>query len=274
MKESMRKLLMQQMEKDHKSSYDMRSQNDMRICEMQSSDRWQYNPKEDEPFMRNMQMRDQYDHTMDGMQGVKGTGPYGIGGSMHYPKDRANMPDGERGPDPDPRLWRRYGAEDNEGKNVGLDQNYNQMGNYNQDFARGDQNSHYRMDGADYGEEIHVKKEHLKKWKQELKNENGTMGERFTMREIMPIAQQMGVRFDKFTEEEFCMVVNMLYSDMCKVWQDVLNSQNELHHYVAAAKQWLTDKDALKGSEKLAAYYYFIVAPAKENGEDFRYNRR
>lgn len=252
----------------------------------QGMDKWQYNPQEDLPFMK-AQMRDYAsggvgDQMMDGYgmgdgnyggydgrQGVRGTGRYGIGGSQHY--GRRDRMDGEmeQMPNPDARLWRRYGAEDNEGRAQGTMPMQGEQARY--DYARRDMRGDYASDYADEGE-IRVKEEDLMKWKQRLTNEDGTKGERFSMQEIMPIAQQMGVSFDKFTPKEFCMVVNMLYSDMCKIWRDVLSPENELHHYVAAAKQWLTDKDALKGSEKLAAYYYIIIEGANEQdgSSDFR----
>ncbi len=277
MKHSTRKMLMETMNKD-KIPYDRAGQ---------GGDRWQYNPQEDMPFMQNQMrdyagggnmggdrmdgnrdMYDMQDRNYDGRQGVRGTGRYGIGGSQHYPRrDRA---DGEKemAPNPDARLWRRYGEEDNEGRAQGTMPQMQGM-NMPYDYAGGDRND-YRMDYAQG--EIRIKDEDLMKWKHSLMNEDGTKGERFSMQEIMPIAQQMGVTFDKFTPKEFCMVVNMLYSDMCKIWRDVLSPENELHHYVAAAKQWLTDKDALKGSEKLAAYYYFIIDGANEQdgSNDFR----
>lgn len=40
-----------------------------------------------------MDGRGDYNYPMDMRQGVKGTGPYGIGGSMHYGRDRADMGD-------------------------------------------------------------------------------------------------------------------------------------------------------------------------------------
>ena len=280
MKQSTKRLLMEIMNKN-KIPYDRA---------MQGGDRWQMNPQEDLPFMMGQNqdyargnmggqrsggdrmdgygMRDGnyggYDG-YDGMQGVKGTGRYGIGGSQYYPRRDRMDGEMEQMPNPDARLWRRYGAEDNEGRAQGTMPMEQGQGAYN--YARRDMRSDYASEG-----EIRVKDEDIMKWKQRLMNEDGTKGERFSMQEIMPIAQQMGVSFDKFSPKEFCMVVNMIYSDMCNIWRDVLSPENELHHYVAAAKQWLTDKDALKGSEKLAAYYYFIIDGANEQdgSYDFR----
>ena len=51
-------------------------------------------------MMPPMDMRNDYGYPMDMRQGVKGTGPYGIGGSMYYgSRDRADMADYNRGED-------------------------------------------------------------------------------------------------------------------------------------------------------------------------------
>ena len=226
---------------------------------MHGEDYWEYNPAEDEPFMRGKEMRER-----DGRRGVRGTGPYGIGGRRYYGRrDRRSSGDyadedmargGNRGgrdrlpgPDPDPRLWRRYGEED------GTDINYNDSADY-----------------ADYGEEIHLKKEDLKHWKKSLENADGTMGEHFTMEQIMGAAEKLGVKFEEYDEKEFCLVVNMLYSDYCEALKGIIPQDKELHAYVKMAKAWLEDEDALQGSERLAMYYYCIVEAAEEDDEDFR----
>ena len=57
-----------------------------------------------------------------------------------------------------------------------------------------------------------------------------------------------------YTEEEFVMTVNMLYSD----YKDVLGSDPSM--YIKLAKKFLEDKDAVvKGGEKLSSYYYAIA---------------
>lgn len=62
-----------------------------------------------------------------------------------------------------------------------------------------------------------------------------------------------------YTDEEFVMTVNMLYSD----YKDVLGSEPSI--YVKLAKKFLEDKDAVvKGGEKLSSYYYAIVYKGNE----------
>ena len=68
----------------------------------------------------------------------------------------------------------------------------------------------------------------------------------------------MGVKFEDYNEEEFLTTYYMVLSDYPKI-------ANEPHTYLALAKDWLEDKDtALKGSEKLCAYYYEIVKGGEE----------
>lgn len=98
-------------------------------------------------------------------------------------------------------------------------------------------------------------KEHLKKWSEKLKKKD-----RFNMPkdQVLQNAKQMGVKFDMYDEEEFLTTYYMVLSDYPKI-------ANEPHTYLALAKDWLEDKDtALKGSEKLCAYYYEIVKGGEE----------
>ena len=79
---------------------------------------------------------------------------------------------------------------------------------------------------------------------------------RWKKEQLMPYIQKENIRFDSqdFTEEEFILTINMLYSD----YKDILGSSPEI--YVKMAKAFLDDKDAVvKGGEKLASYYYAIA---------------
>ena len=72
---------------------------------------------------------------------------------------------------------------------------------------------------------------------------------------IMKKAQEMGIKFDKFTEEEFYTTVLMLYSD----YKSSLGTANA-DIYLKLAKDWLCDEDAeMQYGEKLAAYYESVV---------------
>lgn len=126
------------------------------------------------------------------------------------------------------------------------------MGDY--DYARrsGRSRDYYDYASDDMDEEW---KEHLKKWSEKLKKKD-----RFNMPkdQVLQNAKQMGVKFDMYDEEEFLTTYYMVLSDYPKI-------ANEPHTYLALAKDWLEDKDtALKGSEKLCAYYYEIVKGGEE----------
>ena len=107
----------------------------------------------------------------------------------------------------------------------------------------------------DYAQEDEEWKQHLKKWSEKLKKKD-----RFNMPkdQVLQNAKQMGVKFEDYNEEEFLTTYYMVLSDYPKI-------ANEPHTYLALAKDWLEDKDtALKGSEKLCAYYYEIVKGGEE----------
>lgn len=117
----------------------------------------------------------------------------------------------------------------------------------------------------DYGHTEHegkvmISPKHMRMWEKELKNADGSHGTHFEESQIMPIAQKLGIKFDMYSEEEFVLVANMLYSDFCEALKSIVTPEREHIVYSKLAKAWLEDKDtALKGSEKLAVYYYCIV---------------
>lgn len=107
----------------------------------------------------------------------------------------------------------------------------------------------------DYAEADDEWKEDLKKWSEKLKKHD-----RFNMPkdQVLQNAKQMGIKFDEYDENEFLTTYYMVLSDYPKI-------ANEPHSYLAMAKDWLEDKDsALKGSEKLCAYYYEIIKGGEE----------
>lgn len=115
-----------------------------------------------------------------------------------------------------------------------------------------------RMDrNSDYGYEEKEKefKHKIKEWTNKLKQQDI-----FNMpeHEVINQAKQMGVRFDKFDEQDYLATYYMLMSDL------KLDSINSPQAYMILAKQWLEDKDSeLKGAEKLYAYYCEVVKGGK-----------
>lgn len=208
--------------------------------------------REDDPEMYGMH-GGRYDYESgsswgaeDGRRGVKGTGPYGIGGRRYYGRDRGSMPfevAGEIEYDDD------YGWEDCE------EYDYARSGRGRRGGSRGR--------GYDYAsgemDDLRLSKQEIKMWGRELINSDGTKGEHYKLEQIMPVAQQVGIRFDEFTDKEFCLVVNMLYSDYCEVTRKFVAPDKELKFYVELAKAWLDDDDGPEPSEKLALYFNFVV---------------
>ena len=117
----------------------------------------------------------------------------------------------------------------------------------------------YNYDMQDHSTEL--KTEDIHKWQSRVKNADGTRGAKFSRDQIMPIAKQLGIDFSKFTEEEFLMTVNMMYSDYCMALRDsAFPNYMKPEPYVHMAKAFLCDKDFNgKPYEKLAIYYYEIA---------------
>lgn len=102
----------------------------------------------------------------------------------------------------------------------------------------------------DYASEKKDYEKKLKEWIQELKRKD-----RFgsSKEDIIRKAKSMDVKFDDFDEDEFYAVYLMMVSDYKHV-------ANDPHHYLAMAKEWLTDDDVeMTGSDKVCAYLYTIV---------------
>lgn len=120
------------------------------------------------------------------------------------------------------------------------------------DYNRGGRND-YNSDYANYNDYAMEEKEyekHLHEWINKLKSKD-----RFGVpkEQVLKQAENMGVRFDKFTPEEFYATYLMMISDYKKV-------ANDYNMYISLAKEWLEDDDIkVKGGDKLCAYLYYIV---------------
>ena len=176
----------------------------------------------------------------DGRRGVKGTGPYGIGGRRYYGRDRA-------GDD--------YGRID-----------YNDYADYGEDYSDyADYNDYGDYGYNDYGEQkMHLTKRDISDWRQKMHNADGTKGAHFDTNRVMQAAERMGIHFNNFSEKEFAITMNMLYSDYCEALKSVIPPDKEDMAYAKMAKAFLEDDDAPEASEKLALYYYCIVCADEE----------
>lgn len=183
---------------------------------------------------------DYEEYMEDGRQGVRGTGRYGIGGSRY---DR----------------------------NSGYSEDYARSGNdyaYNEDYGYGvgyvdfadDYNDYnYSRNDYNYGRDGHYKltSKDIKKWERHLENADGTTGKHFDIDQIRQVAQQIGIRFDEYSPELLCAIVNMMYSDYCKVLG------NDLMLYVKLAKAFLEDDD-FDGTPEEKAYLYYKCIVEKD----------
>lgn len=115
----------------------------------------------------------------------------------------------------------------------------------------------YPMDYRYDGHKKSMLDEHTTEmWARELMQEiEPVHQQKFKMDAIIKKAEEMGIRFDKFTPQEFYATVAMLVSDFGKTL-----GMTNVDIYARLAKDWLCDPDAgVKYGEKLAAYYYHIA---------------
>lgn len=140
------------------------------------------------------------------------------------------------------------------------------------DYARGEKyTGHYGIggdrydgrNGRDYSsgedEEVKLTNEEVNNWKRHFINADGSKGEHFTKRQILDEAEKLGVKYDRYSERDMCLVANMLYSDYCMALKNMIPPDMEAMIYTHMAKAFLEDEDAVSGEEKLALYYYCIV---------------
>ena len=122
------------------------------------------------------------------------------------------------------------------------DEAYDRGYEYDREYSR---HNDYAYDGEEkeYEEKLH-------EWIKKLKKKDRFASSKD---DIIRKAQSMDVKFDKFTEDEFYAIYLMMVSDFKHV-------ANDPHHYLAMAKEWLTDDDVeMTGSDKVCAYLYTIV---------------
>lgn len=132
--------------------------------------------------------------------------------------------------------------------------------NYGNDYARGRDYGYmpyppYMMDYASQGGE-YLSDRDLQMWADKLMRDVEEKDKQFLSREnIRKRADEMGIKFDKYSFEEFYVVVLMKYTDHCKT----LGTAN-MDIYLKLAKDFFEDPDtAVRYGEKLAAYYDYIV---------------
>ncbi len=118
----------------------------------------------------------------------------------------------------------------------------------------------YDYDERDYHNKLKLSKSEIMDWEDMLKNADGTKGPHFNMEKVMHAAEKLGVKFDEFSEKEFCMTMNMMYSDYCRTIKKYVSNEDELLMMCAClALDFLEDEDAPGPSEKLTMYFHCIA---------------
>lgn len=117
------------------------------------------------------------------------------------------------------------------------------------DFRGGDMRRDYHRSGP-------LSDDELEKWAKKLNdNIEDKHKQFFKIDHIISKAEQLGVRFDKFTPDELYVTTLMMFTD----YKDALNTVNA-DTYIKLAKLWLCDEDSsVKYGEKLKAYYENII---------------
>lgn len=82
-------------------------------------------------------------------------------------------------------------------------------------------------------------------------NFDGTKGEHWDYEQTTNVARAHGVKFDEYNAWDWYYVMNMLYSDMGKIFG------KDIASYVKIAEAWLDDEDVSPG--KAFRYYIKVV---------------
>lgn len=132
---------------------------------------------------------------------------------------------------------------------------------YDDDYSMTDNRRRRSQSTGRYMSDRHsshpLEEEHIERWTRSLMGELEEKDRQMLkMDSVIRRAKEMGISFEKFTEEEFYVTLLMLHTDLSKAFGPSIT----LDHWVKAAKAWLCDPDAsLRYGKKLAAYYNAIV---------------
>ena len=131
---------------------------------------------------------------------------------------------------------------------------------YDDDRDYDDRDYREYADERDYRREMRLSKADINLWKKSIQNTDGTKGEHYDYSRVTEVAEKLGIRFDKFDEREYCMTINMLYSDYGHIVRRYMSADKELMFFGEMAKAFLDDPDGPEPSEKLALYYHCIAS--------------
>lgn len=118
-----------------------------------------------------------------------------------------------------------------------------------------------RRDNADFHmQKMKLTKADLNHWKHNMQNTDGTQGAHYDMQQVMQAAEKLGVKFRDYDEREFCVAVNMIYSDYGHIIKRLVQDKDkELLVCADFAKAYFDDPDGPEPSEKLAIHYHCMT---------------
>ena len=106
---------------------------------------------------------------------------------------------------------------------------------------------------AECGCDGELTKDEAMAWMYNMHNEDGSMGAHWDVEQTRPFMAPRGITCDAW---EWAAVMNMMYSDYCKVARK--NSVDRPEFYADLAAAFLEDKDAPE--DKAGRYYHNIAA--------------
>ena len=97
-------------------------------------------------------------------------------------------------------------------------------------------------------------------WIDSMQNSDGTRGETFSKDQAISIAKKVGAKFDNYTEMDFALILNSVYSDYCEAISKVDSklAENPLI-FGQMALAWLEDADSYSPEEHISRYWKYIV---------------
>lgn len=127
---------------------------------------------------------------------------------------------------------------------------------YGDNRSYGSDRNDYRSYGNDNRRRDYGREDNLEVWKHRLMKEIDEKGKQmFRMDSFIKRAEDMGIRFDRFSPEELHVTAVMLYSDFAEALGNM-----PVDIYIKMAKAWLCDPDAaVRYGDKLEAYQKHIV---------------
>lgn len=127
--------------------------------------------------------------------------------------------------------------------------------------SRGRYNEGYGVYNMAHERKKKLTDKEYKEWVDHMVDADGGTGGMWTKEETTAVARKIGIDFKDFSEADFHVAMDMVYSDYCEVFDKYGMDKPEI--YAEIAKAWLCDEDTLQGAEKLAAYYEYVVKPAE-----------